>query len=72
MSILSSLRSSLLLFNDFMGFPLLLHSDIAGDASDGGAKQPFCSDEFCDEIFVDDNCSFNEFTSFSANVALCK
>lgn len=48
-SILSSLMSSLLLFSDLLliiGFPLLLHSDIAGDASDGGAKQPFCIDEF--------------------------
>lgn len=71
-SILSSLSSSLLLFSDLIaGFPLLLHSDIAGDASDGGAKQPFCR-EFCDEILVDDNCSFNVLTSFSANVALCK
>lgn len=73
-SILSSLTSSLLLFSDLLliiGFPLLLHSDIAGDASDGGAK-PFCMDEFWDEIFVDDNCSFNELTSFSASVALCK
>lgn len=74
-SILSSLISSLLLFSDLLliiGLPLLLASDIAGDANDGGAKQPFCIDEFWDEILVDDNCSFNVFTSFSASVALCK
>lgn len=73
-SILSSLISSLLLFSDLLviiGLPLLLASDIAGDANDGGAKQPFCI-EFWDEILVDDNCSFNVFTSFSASVALCK
>lgn len=48
-SILSSLISSLLLFSDLLliiGLPLLLASDIAGDANDGGAKQPFCIDEF--------------------------
>lgn len=47
--ILSSLISSLLLFSDLLliiGLPLLLASDIAGDANDGGAKQPFCIDEF--------------------------
>lgn len=82
MSILfSSISSHLLLFNDLElinGFPLLLQSDIVGEASDDGAKQPFCIDvfvadanAFCDEILVDDNCSFNELTSFSASVALC-
>lgn len=53
--------------------PLPLQSDIVGEAS-GAAKQPFCAIvlfvEFDADMFVDDNCSFNVFTSFSANVAL--
>lgn len=81
--LLSSMSSHLLLFNDLLqinGVPLLLQSDIVGEASDDGARQPFCMDAvfvaaanaFCGEMLVDDNCSFNVLTSFSANVALCE
>lgn len=77
------MSSHLLLFNDLLqinGVPLLLQSDIVGEASDDGARQPFCMDAvfvaaanaFCGEMLVDDNCSFNVLTSFSANVALCE
>lgn len=62
-----------------MPVPLPLQSDMVGEASDCDATKfpPFSlmlavADKFGDEIEVDDNCSFNVFTSFSANVALCK
>lgn len=49
---------------------------MVGEESDWAAIElpPFCfvvavADEFGNEIVVDDSCSFNVFTSFSANVA---
>lgn len=62
-----------------MPAPLPLQSDMVGEASDWAPIKwpPFCfavadADEFGDKIVVDDSCSFNVFTSFSANVARCK
>lgn len=62
-----------------MPAPLPLQSDMVGEASEWVPIKwpPFCfaaadADEFGDKIVVDDSCSFNVFTSFSANVARCE